>query len=242
MRKTLIIYTFLLFLFASSRLTAQVGDHRNDFAIGINAGYTLNSMMFDPTIQQKMKGAPTFGFTARYTCEKYFKSLCSIQMEVNYANLGWEEEIETSSDTYKRDINYLQIPVLARMGWGYEQRGALFYIVAGPQLGFYISDKEHKGGAFDDNTLNLRPGHVIQQYGMPIKNKFEYGITAGAGIEVNTKIGHFLLEGRYYYGLSDIFGNGKKDVFGRSANGTIVIKASYLFDIIKTKRLQQAKK
>ena len=50
------------------------------------------------------------------------------------------------------------------------------------------------------------------------------------------KAGHFLLEGRYYYGLSDIFGNGKSDVFGRSANGTIIIKASYLFDIIRTKR------
>ena len=33
-----------------------------------------------------------------------------------------------------------------------------------------------------------------------------------------------------------IFGNGKSDVFGRSANGTIIIKASYLFDIIRTKR------
>jgi hypothetical protein len=183
-----------------------------------------------------MKGAPTFGFTARYTCEKYFKSLCSIQMEVNYANLGWEENIETSSDTYKRDINYIQVPLLARMGWGYEQRGALFYIVAGPQVGFCISEKGHKGGLFDESTLNLRPGLIYQQYDMPVKNKFEYGITAGAGLEINTKIGHFFVEGRYYYGLSDIFGNGKKDVFGRSANGTIVIKAGYLFDIVKTKR------
>ncbi|MCI7082988.1 MAG: PorT family protein, partial [Paraprevotella sp.] len=46
---------------------------------------------------------------------------------------------------------------------------------------------------------------------------------------------HFLLEGRYYYALSDIFKNSKKDPFGRSANGAILIKASYLFDIIKTK-------
>ena len=45
-----------------------------------------------------------------------------------------------------------------------------------------------------------------------------------------------MLEGRYYYGLSDIFGNGKQDVFGRSANGTIAIRATYLFDIIRTKR------
>lgn len=235
MKKTFIILILSL-LFVAQHTKAQIGDHRNDLAIGINGGYTLNSVMFNPSILQKLKGAPTFGFTARYTCEKYFKSLCSIQMEVNYANLGWEENIETSSDTYKRDINYIQVPLLARMGWGYEQRGALFYIVAGPQLGFCISEKDYKGGLFDETTLNLRPGLINQQYDMPVKNKFEYGITAGAGVEINTKIGHFFVEGRYYYALSDIFGNGKKDVFGRSANGTIIIKAGYLFDIIKTKR------
>ena len=84
----------------------QIGEPRNDLAIGINGGYTLNQVMFNPSIQQKFKGAPTFGFTMRYTCEKYFKSLCSVQLEVNYANLGWEENIETSTDTYKRNISY----------------------------------------------------------------------------------------------------------------------------------------
>ena len=76
---------------------------------------------------------------------------------------------------------------------------------------------------------------------MPVKNKFEYGITAGAGLEVNTKIGHFLLEGSYYYGLSEIFGNGKKDVYGRTDNRTIVVKASNLFDIVRTRRTSNKK-
>lgn len=216
---------------------AQIGEPRNDLAVGLNGGYTLNRVMFNPTIPQRLKGSPSFGLTLRYTCEKYFKSLCAVQVEVNYANLGWEENIETSSDTYRRNISYIQIPLLARMGWGYEEKGAMFYVVAGPQLGFYLGEKDHRGGLFNDSTLRLRPGQVNQQYDMPVKNHFEYGITAGMGIEVNTRrAGHFLLEGRYYYGLSDIFGNGKSDVFGRSANGTIVIKASYLFDIVRTRR------
>ena len=53
------------------------------------------------------------------------------------------------------------------------------------------------------------------------------------GTELNTKLGHFLVEGRYYYGLSDLFGNSKKDVFGRSNNNTIYVKFSYLFDVRK---------
>lgn len=215
---------------------AQVGEHRTDFAIGVNAGYTMNQVTFEPGIKQSWKGAPTLGFTMRYTCEKYFKSLCAVQMEVNYANLGWKEVIETSSDTYERDVHYIQVPFLARMGWGYERKGAMFYCVAGPQLGFCIGDNDRRGGVFDETTLLLRPNRVYQQYDMPVKNKFDYGITAGLGMEVNSRIGHFMLEGRYYYALGDMYGNGKKDVFGRSANGTIVAKFTYLIDVVRTKK------
>ena len=40
-----------------------------------------------------------------------------------------------------------------------------------------------------------------------------------------------MLEGRYYYGLGDIFDNSKRDYFGRSNLGNIVVKLTYLFDI-----------
>lgn len=218
-------------------LRAQVGDPRNDLAIGFNAGATLNQVTFSPAIKQSWKTEFTGGITLRYTCEKYFKSLCAIQMEVNYANLGWEELIETSSDTYSRDMHYIQVPVLARMGWGYEEKGALFYVVSGPQIGFCIGDQEHKGGAFSEETLNKRPNKVTQQYGKAIERPFDYGITGGVGMEINTqKAGHFMIEGRYYFALSDIYNNGKRDPFSRSANGAISAKITYLFDVMKTKK------
>lgn len=226
----------ILWLSGVLPLYAQVGDPRTDFAIGFNSGYTMNQISFDPTIKQTWKGEVTAGITLRYTCEKYFKSVCSIQMELNYAKLGWKELIETTNDTYERDINYIQIPILARMAWGYEQKGVMFYLVAGPQIGYCIGEKSHKGGLFNDSTLQLRPNGIREQYEMKVENKFDYGITAGIGLELNTKIGHFMVEGRYYYALSDIYGNGKKDYFGRSANGMIAIKATYLIDILKTKR------
>ena len=43
----------------TSKVYGQIGEPRNDLAIGFNAGYTLNQVMFNPTIQQKFKGAPT---------------------------------------------------------------------------------------------------------------------------------------------------------------------------------------
>lgn len=221
---------------SASSMKAQVGEIYNDFAIGVNGGYILDKMTFNPTIKQSFHGGTTFGVTARYTCEKYFASYCALQAEVNYAQMGWKELIETSTDTYQRTINYMQVPLLARLGWGKYQRGVMGYIILGPQVGFYLNDKDKRGTSdgtegWTDNTLFHRPNHVTAQYDLPIKNSFEYGITGGAGLEVNTSAGHFLLEGRYYYGLADIFGNGKKDKFGKSSHGAIIAKISYLFDI-----------
>ena len=58
-------------------------------------------------------------------------------------------------------------------------------------------------------------------------------MAAGAGLEVSTGIGHFLLEGRYYMGLSDFYKNSKRDFFERSAHSFIGIRLSYLIDITK---------
>ena len=71
---------------------------------------------------------------------------------------------------------------------------------------------------------------------MPVEKKFDYGIVGGGGLEYShPKLGHFLLEARYYFGLGNIYGNTKQDYFGKSNNGAIVIKLSYLFDVIRTK-------
>ena len=63
-----------------------------------------------------------------------------------------------------------------------------------------------------------------------------YGIAVGLGLEYsNRHLGHFLVEGRYYYGLGNIYGSTKRDYFARSNFGNIVVKFTYLFDIIRTK-------
>lgn len=213
---------------------AQVGEHRRDLAIGINGGVNLNSVGFTPTIKQGMPMGITGGVTMRYTCEKYFSTIAAIQIELNYSQQGWEEEIEDgSNNTYSREVNYIQIPFMAHLGWGKEQRGLQFFLNAGPQFSFCISDKETYGGEPWD-TSN-RPNNVTEQYGKEIENKFDYGIAGGLGIDLATNIGHFILEGRYYYGFGNLFSDSKKDPFSSSNNTVITIKFSYLFDILHTK-------
>jgi hypothetical protein len=77
---------------------------------------------------------------------------------------------------------------------------------------------------------------VTAQDSMAVENKFDFGIAGGLGLEFSfPKVGHFLLEGRYYYGLGDIYGNSKRDYFARSNFQTITVKLTYLFDISRTK-------
>jgi hypothetical protein len=225
--KRILSITFVWLVVLTAR--AQVGHPRTDFAIGFNAGATVTTQDFNPKVATKYKQGMTGGVTFRYTSEKYFSMVCALQAEINYTQLGWAEDFEDIDASYERTLNYVQIPLLARLGWGKERRGGMFYFLAGPTVGFFLSESTKSEGDITQLT-----GHQ-EQHDMPLEKKFDYGITAGLGFELNTKVGHFGIDARYYYGLSDIYGNSKKDTFGRSANGGILAKLTYLIDIKKTK-------
>lgn len=223
-----------ILLMFSNMVIAQVGERRSDFSIGINGGITMSSMDMVPKIKQGSKMSPTFGFSSRYVCEKYFATICAVQIELNYANMGWKEIIEDGSlNTYERNLSYIQLPLLMQLGWGKEKRGVKFIFEAGPQFGYWFAESEKRGGGVWDPSR--RPNGVTYQYDHSPDNKLDYGIAAGLGLELSTSIGHFILGGRYYYGLGDVYDNSKRGYFGRSANTGIMVKMTYLFDIVKTK-------
>ena len=262
-RLVAILFTIHYSLFTTPA-RAQVGEYRTDFAVGVNGGYIMSNVAFVPKVPQGMLGGPTIGLTARLTSEKYFNSICAIVGELNYAQIGWKENILDFSDKpvprhddetqfldYSRKINYVQIPVFARLGWGRERKGLQFFFQVGPQFGLYLNDKVETN--FDVRQTEFNPGptgkpnpdykyktsrvsDVVAQDTMAIENKFDYGIVGGLGLEFShPKVGHFLVEGRFYYGLGNIYGSSKRDYFARSNYNNIVIKFTYLFDIIRTR-------
>lgn len=207
---------------------AQVGSPRSILFLGGNAAIETNSISFIPKIKQTLHPEPSFGITLRHTTEKYFFLICGLQTELNYSVRGWTELIEDGSgNEYSRIANYIDLPFMAHLGFGREVRGFQGFLNIGPQISYLIDEKEIYGGQEPWNTL-YRPNSVTEQYGKDIENKLDYGVTAGLGLELNTGIGVFGIEGRYYFGLGNIFGITKKDYFARCANGTISIRASYL--------------
>ena len=207
---------------------AQLGEERHNFAVGINGGLNMSSVSFNPKIKLNTLNTMSMGVTMRYMSEKYFKMMCGVQMEINYSQRGWDEKIEDDSgNSYSRTMNYLEIPFMAHLAFGKDalNRGVKVFFNAGPQIGFFLGDNEK----INWTTSTTRPEH-----GKEVENKFDYGITGGGGVELRTKkAGSFLVEGRYYFALSDFYSTTKKDYFARAAHGTITVKLTYLFDLKK---------
>lgn len=231
MKTKLLTFLLLSFLF-NLGVHAQVGEQRYNFSLGVNGGINLNKVSFSPTVNQSNLMGINTGLTARYISEKYFSMICGAQIEVNFSQRGWDEYYENYPDVhYTRTMNYVEIPFLAHLAFG-KDRGMQFFLNLGPQIGFLLNESTTQTGDMED-MLNSNPYFETEQHDKPADNKFDYGIAGGAGVELCTGIGNFIIEGRYYFGLSDIYNSTKKDYFARSANGSIIIKATYLFDISK---------
>lgn len=222
----------------SSTAMAQIGEQRQNLSVGFNAGANINSVSFTPKIKQNSMMGITGGLTARYISEKYFAMICGVQVELNFSQRGWDELFETldennqtvkdPSRSYTRNMTYVDIPFLAHLAFG-KDKGLQFFINAGPQIGFLIGESEEIN--VDMNNLSNTQKAI---YDNKIPNKFDYGIAAGGGVELRTrKAGNFLVEGRYYFALSDFVSTTKKDYFSRAAHGTITVKLTYLFDLKK---------
>lgn len=228
MRRLIIL---LSIAFTTVTASAQVGDARNILSFGVNGGMGTSSVSFIPSIKQTLSLGPTFGVSLRHVSEKYFFLICGTQIECNYAARGWTELIEDGSgNEYTRVASYIEVPFLAHLGFGREFRGFQGHINLGPQVAYLIGDKEYRSDPATWDVSN-RPNQVTEQYGKKIENKVDYGITASLGIEMRTGSGNFGIEGRYYFGLGNIYGITKKDYFGRCANSTISVRATYSFNL-----------
>lgn len=228
---------------------AQIGEHRNTFSVGVNGGYNMSTVRFTPKVVQKMKGGVTGGLSMRYTVEKYFSTIASVAAEINYGQMGWNEDIRNVNDQpvvngktgapeeYSRTINYIQVPFMAHLAWGRENKGVNFFVNAGPQFGCYLSESTKTNFEWNSRNMTDRANTIVAQDTMAVEKKFDYGIVAGIGMEYcHPKVGRFLLEARYYYGLGNIYGDSKRDFFGSSNFSTITVKVGYLFDISRYRR------
>jgi hypothetical protein len=214
----------LILCISVSLVHGQSNAFKSEWNIGVNAGATFSSVDFMPRIKTKMLDGKTMGLSIRYLSEKNL----GLQGELNYVEQGWKQDfVETDSIyAYSRSINYFELPILTHIYFGDKVR---FIFNLGPKFSFKVSEKETMNKALSDILVSEDSTEISirNQYGKKVERSFDYGLVVGTGLEVRSKIGIFVLEGRYYFGLGDIFNSTKSDYFSRSANRVVSAKLTY---------------
>lgn len=198
-----------------------------DFAIGVKAGASLSQMAWSPTVSQKFVPGASVGIVARYAEEKHF----GIVAELNLTQRGWAESFKPETGlNYTRRFTYLRLPVMTHIFFG--SKKFRFFVNLGPEVAVMISDKISSN--FDYSNLSAVPNfpqnHRWEQLNMKVAHRFDYGITAGIGGEARIKNKHSLMiEGRFYYGIGNVFSSNRGDTFGASRSMSFEFTAAYLF-------------
>lgn len=205
--------------------------YKSHISVGAHGGMTLSRVSFVPSVPQKWGNGFTGGVSFRYAEEK----LVGILAELNFTQRGWAEDFseldKKSSLSYHRTATYLCLPVMTHINFGSKRVRAIVNL--GPEFSYMLA--ESTSSNFDINNPTASPdwperSRMTEQLTTPIKNKFDYGITAGAGVEVwITPRNSIYLEGRFYYGLGNIFPSSKADTFGASRLMNLAVTLGYNF-------------
>lgn len=224
MKRLSILLTIILFFSSISFAQKKIDK---ELWFGAKGGVTFSQLSIAPNIKQSMEMGTLGGVSMKYIEERFF----GIILELNYAQKGWKEKFEDKDAAYQysRTLNYIELPFLAHIYFG--KKSFRFFVNLGPQVGVCIGEKTKSN--FDLNEIpKFAVNRETTHYNMRVDKPFDYGLTGGLGFEVRIKNQHsILLEGRYYFGLADIFNNKSADYFSVSSNQSILASISYMYNI-----------
>lgn len=206
--------------------TVQAETHyRPHISVGAHGGLALSRMSFAPEVPQAWQMGPLVGLQVRYAEEK----LVGVMAEINFVNRGWKETFEDNPElTYSRTLSYVTLPIMTHVNFGSPRAKCFFNL--GPELGFMISNGIKSNFDYAEASKLLPATRRVNQMSMEIKNRFDYGITAGVGAEFYlTPRNSVYLEGRFYFGLGNIFPATKSDEFSASRTMSISVTMGYNF-------------
>ncbi len=219
-------FALILALLTTLLATAQV-HYQGTIAVGGKAGATFSRVNFNPSVEQTMLPGMTAGVMFRYIEEKNFGLIA----ELNMTQRGWKEVFKDADYKYNHQFTYLELPIMTHIFFGNQRVKGFFNL--GPEINVMLGDGIKSNFAYQDaagmDYFINDPRH-IEQMTMKVKNRLDYGICAGAGMELNLNPKHsVLLEGRFYYGLTDVFPNHKTDTFSGSNSMTIMVTLGYFY-------------
>lgn len=221
--------SFLLIALAAVLGTLRAQTlYKPHLQVGAHAGAVMSQQSFNPSIEQKFHQGFTMGVSAVWAEERHV----GLRAELNLTQRGWTEDFtETPDFVYKHTLTYIELPILTHIFFGGRTVKGFFNL--GPQLCYMLGDNVDCN--FDVTGMSEIPGfptanRTTEQMKMEVTNRFDYGICGGAGVQFVIRRKHTVfLEGRYYYGLGNIFPSSKKDYFNASRGNAITVTLGYMF-------------
>jgi hypothetical protein len=207
MRKLLIFIFFAL----SCSLMAQPRLKKSEVYFGVNGGITGSMIGFTPTVDQSYLTGYNGGIVFRYIGDKYM----GLQAELNYSQRGWAEK----SGLFSKQLNYIELPFLTHMYLGNKSR--VFFNI-GPKISYLLSEK---------NLISNLDATDDEAQHKPVQNTFDYGLCGGFGYLFYIRKNVFQLDTRFYYSLSDIYSNAKRDYFAASKNLNVSANLGWLIQV-----------
>ena len=187
----LLVLTGLLAL--AFRLPAQIIP-------GLKGGLNLASMAQEnaPDVQYAVAGAG--GLTFDLNLWNHF----TLQPELLFIQKGSKTRYEVLGLNFEQIItlNYLEIPVLAKVRFGNygEDEDFGLYAAIGPWAGFALNGKSRTTQFLSNG---IRGDSTVEEFRFDAsdnRKRFDYGACAAFGMVIN----RILLEGRYNYGLAKV--------------------------------------
>lgn len=148
-------------------------------------------------------------------------NLLAIQPSLIYnmkgTKIGDIAGVKDASVDYK--TGYIELPVQVQLGFGIGSL-ARVYGFAEPFIGYAVS-----------NEVKVENANDVNKTWDNVKNKLEYGVGLGAGVEV---LRHIQVSVKYFWNLGDVYGQSinigsiSKEVSSRKCNG-IAASVAFLF-------------
>ncbi|WP_162055987.1 porin family protein [Pontibacter pamirensis] len=144
--------------------------------------------------------------------------LFSIQPELLYVQKGLK--MEEDGATYKQKLNYLEVPVLAKVSFGAEQLQG--FVTAGPSVGYWLSGKERMEYDGEKESDDYEFGDE--------DNRTELGANFGVGVAYKVGAGAVNFDVRYGFGLSSLYETSEGDD-SKVKNRVLGVSLAYLFSL-----------
>lgn len=181
------ILAILLVLISSNALAQKY--------IGIKGAYTMSNIKLSPyTPTKKLFG---YGYDYGIMYKQYDSKFVGLQAELHITNRGYRQEINDTLKIDNQRVNtYIELP--AFMQFRVNAKVAYLHVNIGPYFSYLLKAQEgnNQTGSFELSEYEL---NIIRD------NRFDYGIAAGIGLSHDFKFGSIQIEGRYSFGLGDLF-------------------------------------